>query len=186
MKRQDSSRPALQCRSVLLFVGIISCFGCDGQTQRSVGRPLVSASPLMSVNRAGFDRVIAENAGKVVLVDYWASWCPPCQYAFPHTVALFTENRERGLQVVSVSLDSAADAPKAQQFLDSVGASFVNLICTEENAIASFDIPDARPYYTLYDRQGRLRYRFSPMFTDGVRGETPASIDRRVQELLAE
>ena len=120
------------------------------------------------------------------LVNFWASWCPPCQYAFPHTVALFTENRERGLQVVSVSLDSAADAPKAQQFLDSVGASFVNLLCTEENAIASFDIPDAIPYYTLYDRQGRLRYRFSPMFTDGVRGETPASIDRRVQELLAE
>ena len=83
-------------------------------------------------------------------------------------------------------LDSAADARKAQQFLDSVGASFVNLICTEENAIASFDIPDAIPYYTLYDRQGQLRYLFSPMFTDGVRGETPASIDRRVQELLAE
>ena len=66
----------------------------------------------MSVDRTGFDRVIAENAGKVVLVDYWASWCPPCQYAFPHTVALYVENRERGLQVVSVSLDSAADARK--------------------------------------------------------------------------
>ena len=194
MNRQVSSQQSigthLQWHRVLsivwLGVWLGMCFGCDGGSQRPAARPLVSASPLVAVDRAGFDLVIAENEGKVVLVDFWASWCPPCQYAFPHTVALYTENRERGLQVVSVSLDSAADAQKAQQFLDSVGASFENLICTEENAIASFDIPDAIPYYTLYDRQGRLRYRFSPMFTDGVRGETPASIDRRVEELLAE
>ena len=194
MNRQVSSQQSigthLQWHRVLsivwLGVWLGMCFGCDGGSQRPAARPLVSASPLVAVDRAGFDLVIAENEGKVVLVDFWASWCPPCQYAFPHTVALYTENRERGLQVVSLSLDSAADASKAQQFLDSVGASFENLICTEEDAIASFDIPDAIPYYTLYDRQGRLRYRFSPMFTDGVRGETPASIDRRVEELLAE
>ena len=184
--RQGSSAAVRPWHLTLFVLGLGVCFGCDGGSQRSNAPPLVSASPLMSVDRVGFDRVIAENAGKVVLVDYWASWCPPCQYAFPHTVALYVENREKGLQVVSVSLDSAADARKAQQFLDSVGASFVNLICTEENAIASFDIPDAIPYYTLYDRQGQLRYRFSPMFTDGARGETPASIDRRAQELLAE
>lgn len=187
---QERSRTHLPWHRVLfiasLGVWLGMCFGCDGVSQRPAARPLVGATPLVEVDRAGFDRVIAENGGKVVLVDFWASWCPPCQYAFPHTVALYVENRERGLQVVSVSLDSAADASKAQQFLDSVDASFENLICTEEDAIASFDIPDAIPYYTLYDRQGRLRYRFSPLFTDGVRGETPASIDRRVEELLAE
>ncbi len=169
--------------SPILLLGIA---GCDRAAQHSPTRSLEAASPLIAVNRAGFDQVIADNAGKVVLVDFWASWCPPCQYAFPHTVALYNENREKGLQVVSVSLDQAADLQKAQQFLNSVGASFENLICTEENAIESFDIPDAIPFYSLYDRQGKLRYRFSPLFTDGVQGETPASIDRRVQELLAE
>jgi thiol-disulfide isomerase/thioredoxin len=159
---------------------------CNYVPQQSPSQAVNSASPIVSVDRGGFDQVIAQNVGKVVLVDFWASWCPPCQHAFPHTVQLYQQFRDKGLEVVSVSLDSATDLQKAQQFLNSVGATFENLICTQDNAIESFEIPDAIPFYTLYDRQGRLRYRFSPLFTDGIQGETPTSIDQRVRELLAE
>jgi thiol-disulfide isomerase/thioredoxin len=172
------------CR--VLFCVVLLFSACDYVPQQSPSLAVNSASPLVSVDRGGFDQVIARKAGKVVLVDFWASWCPPCQHAFPHTVQLYQQLQDKGLTVVSVSLDSAADQEKAQYFLDSVGATFENLICTQDNAIEIFEIPDAIPYYTLYDRQGRLRYRFSPLFTDGSQGETPASIDQRVQELLAE
>jgi len=175
-------------RIALHFFCLFALFtGCEyvPQTSQSTGTP----TPLIPVDRAGFDQVIASHAGKVVLVDFWASWCPPCQHAFPHTVALYGQHRNQGLEVVSVSLDAAIDANKAQRFLQSVGANFNNLISIWGNSLKSyreFEIPDAIPFYTLYDRQGRLRYRFSPLFTDGAQGETPATIELRVRELLAE
>lgn len=170
----------------VLFCVVLLFSACNYVPQQSPSQAVNSASPLVSVDRGGFDQVIAQNTGKVVLVDFWASWCPPCQHAFPHTVQLYQQFRDKGLAVVSVSLDSAADQDQAQYFLGSVGATFENLICTQDNAIESFEIPDAIPFYTLYDRQGRLRYRFSPLFTEGDQGETPAAIDQRVRELLAE
>ena len=50
--------------------------------------------------------------GKVVLVDFWASWCPPCIIAIPHLGQLQKKYGGRGFQVVGVSMDDAADTTK--------------------------------------------------------------------------
>ncbi len=172
----------ITARLLLLLSGLL--IGCDYVPSSTP--PTGPVSGLKPVDRAGFDQVIASHAGKVILVDFWASWCPPCQRAFPHTVDLYAQHRQQGFEVVSVSLDAAIDESKAQRFLQTVGADFDNLISIWGNSLKSyskFEIPNAIPFYTLYDRQGRLRYRFSP----GQQGnENPASIDQRVRELLAE
>ena len=176
----------ITARLLLLLSGLL--IGCDYVPSSTP--PTGPVSGLTPVDRAGFDQVIASHAGKVILVDFWASWCPPCQRAFPHTVDLYAQHRQQGFEVVSVSLDAAIDESKAQRFLQTVGADFDNLISIWGNSLKSyseFEIPDAIPFYTLYDRQGRLRYRFSPLFPPGQQGnENPTSIDQRVLELLAE
>ena len=175
----------ITARLLLLLSGLL--IGCDYGPRSTA--PTAAVNGLKPVDRAGFDAVIASHAGKVILVDFWASWCPPCQRAFPHTVDLYGQHRQQGFEVVSVSLDAAMDESKAQRFLQTVGADFDNLISIWGNSLKSyseFEIPDAIPFYTLYDRQGRLRYRFSPLFPPGQQGnENPASIDKRVRELLA-
>jgi len=50
--------------------------------------------------------------GKIVLIDFWASWCPPCILAIPHFGQLQTKYSGRGLQVVGVSMDDSADTTK--------------------------------------------------------------------------
>lgn len=50
--------------------------------------------------------LVAQNRGKVVVVNFWATWCPPCVVEFPDLVALEREHRDRGLVVLSVSADS--------------------------------------------------------------------------------
>ena len=49
--------------------------------------------------------VVAENKGRVVLLNFWATWCPPCKVEFPDLVSLQKAYRDRGLVVISVSAD---------------------------------------------------------------------------------
>jgi thiol-disulfide isomerase/thioredoxin len=50
--------------------------------------------------------------GKIVLVDFWASWCPPCIVEIPHLSQLQRQYRERGFRVVGVSMDDSANTTK--------------------------------------------------------------------------
>ncbi len=56
--------------------------------------------------------------GKVILLDFWATWCPPCKAEIPNFVELQDQYGERGLQVVGVSVDDPADKlpPFAEEF----------------------------------------------------------------------
>ena len=67
-------------------------------------------------------QVLKELRGKVVLVDFWASWCVPCRRSFPWMNALLQQNAARGLAVVAVNVDQ--DRALAETFLRDVPARF--------------------------------------------------------------
>ena len=124
---------------------------------------------------------IAEHRGKVVLVDFWATWCPPCRKAFPHTVELAHQHADQGLRVITVSLDNKDQRPQAANFTaDHIGPAehFVSQHGTGTRSFNEFEIDAGMiPYFKLYDRSGRLRYTF-----EGASSE----IDQRIEELLQE
>src|ERR1700730_240336 len=55
---------------------------------------------------------LSELKGKVVLIDFWASWCGPCRHNNPHLVKLYNKYHNRGLEIFGVSLDEDADSWK--------------------------------------------------------------------------
>jgi thiol-disulfide isomerase/thioredoxin len=149
-----------------------------------------TAIELTPVGRAGLDAVVERHRGQVVLVDYWATWCLPCLEQLPHSIELAAKERDRGLAVVTLSLDERADAEQVRAMLAQVGAGGATNLISElgggPQAAQAFEITGgAIPHYKLYDRTGQLRRTFA---LDPAASEqfTPADIDAAVAELLAE
>ncbi len=129
--------------------------------------------------------VISGHAGKVVLVDFWATWCLACIELFPHTVALHDRFGPRGLAVISVSFDSPDSQSPVLGFLQTHGATFDNFISRYGPSVESaerFGLPGSLPQLRLFDREGNLAYSF-PEPQSAVNIE---AVDQAVERLLGD
>jgi len=98
---------------------------------------------------------LQELKGKVVYVDFWASWCPPCIKSFPFLNELENQLKEQGLQVIGVNLDEkVADA---QAFLASHPVDFSIVADPSKQCAKSFEVM-AMPTSYLIDRKGNIRH----------------------------
>ena len=147
--------------SVALALSVISSFG--NVVLPSVEAQAAKGIRVRVVDKAGYDKVIAANKGKVVIVDCWATWCVPCRKAFPKTVELNKAYADKGLVVISLSFDDLAKGqapPGVVKFLTESNATFENLISSLDIAgegSDAFSIPDgALPHFKIYGRDGKL------------------------------
>ena len=90
--------------------------------------------------------------GKVVLVNFWATWCMPCQKEMPEMEKLYREFGDKGLVVLAISTEERTVVAK---FIADKGYSFPVLLDPGGKASAAFDV-DGVPKSFLFDRQGRL------------------------------
>lgn len=97
---------------------------------------------------------LADWRGKVVIVDFWASWCGPCRDALPFYDTLYAEHREAGLDVVAVSVDEARAL--AERFLDSVPVSYT-VVWDRSHQLASRYALKTMPTTFVLDRTGTVR-----------------------------
>ena len=119
------------------------------------------------VDKAGYDKIIAANKGKVVVVDCWATWCVPCRKAFPETVKLSKAYTDKGVVVVSLSFDEPVKGQvpdKVKEFLVKQDAQFENLVSSldiSDTGADAFDIAEgALPHFKIYGRDGKLFLKF--------------------------
>lgn len=122
---------------------------------------LAAQQPLAPVDESGYRRLIAGGKGRVVLVDFWATWCDPCRAEMPQLVGLAARYRARGLDFVTVSCDEPEQEGGAAVFLEKNGVPvprYIKRAGNDEEFIDSIDPhwSGALPALFLYDRQGRL------------------------------
>ena len=94
--------------------------------------------------------------GKVVVVDFWATWCGPCVHEIPGYVAMQKKYAERGLVIVGLSVDRKGEA--VAPFAERTGINYPLALATPE-VIAAFGELEAIPTTFLIDREGRIRHK---------------------------
>jgi peroxiredoxin len=101
---------------------------------------------------------LSDFKGKVVIVDFWATWCGPCRVEIPDFVRLQSKYRDKGLAIVGLSLD--ADGEKAvKPFVEEHDINYTMLIANDETA-KSFGGILGIPTTFVIDRQGRIVQKF--------------------------
>jgi thiol-disulfide isomerase/thioredoxin len=122
---------------------------------------------------------LPETAGKIVLVDFWASWCAPCKASFPVLTKLQTTYGPKGFVIIGVGVD---DKPEAyQEFASKMKVGFSIAHDVDKQAAAAFQ-PESMPSSYLIDRKGVIRNVHT-----GFKGpKTEAEYVKEIDALLAE
>lgn len=121
---------------------------------------------------------LQQYAGKVVLLDFWASWCSPCLKSFPWMNDLQQKHGSDGFVVVAINVDQ--DRKLADAFLAKRPAQF-RVEYDSAGAIArKFDV-QAMPTSFLIDRQGKVRFRH-----EGFKEKSRDTREKQLEQLLKE
>lgn len=94
--------------------------------------------------------------GKVILVDFWASWCGPCVRSIPGLIDIYKKYKDKGFEIVGISLDSKKeDWAKAVKNLNITWPQFSNLKGWKEDCAVTYGV-DAIPHTVLIDKDGKI------------------------------
>lgn len=110
--------------------------------------------PFPRLDAFGLEGSLPDTSGKVVLVDFWASWCAPCRASFPSYSTLQKELAAQGFVLVAVSVDKQAGA--YGDFLKKYAPGFATVRDATQRLAAEVKVPGMPTSY-LIDRHGVLR-----------------------------
>ena len=119
---------------------------------------------------------LSQLRGKVVLVDFWASWCEPCKQELPVLNRLQREYADDGLVIVGVNIDN--DEANMQRFLRRTPVAF-RVVHDGDHQVADRYSPPRMPSSFLIDQRGVVRY-----VHEGFRASDARTIENKIKELL--
>jgi cytochrome c biogenesis protein CcmG, thiol:disulfide interchange protein DsbE len=116
-----------------------------------------AAPPLIATALDGQTFDLAKLRGKVVLVNFWATWCAPCRKEMPILDAFYRRYREQGLELIGISVDFARDSAKMRK---AAGAVSYPTVMANDIPVNGFGPPDGVPVTYVVDTEGVVRDKF--------------------------
>lgn len=101
---------------------------------------------------------LSDYKGKVVLVNFWATWCGPCKVEMPHLDKMDAEFESQGFEVLSISTDDARAASQVKPFIKKNGYQFTVLLDKTTSVVSKYNPAKTLPYTAIVDREGRIAH----------------------------
>lgn len=178
--------------SLAVLFALAVAAGCSAPSDPASDAPPPAAAVPVAVSEARYDGLVAaleDRKGKVVLMDFWATWCGPCVKKFPHLIATHKKYADKGLVCMSVSLDphgrnEVYEKADVLAFLKKHDATFPNFVlmgraADDAKIVQRFGLNGSIPFLALFNKSGERVW-------DSEQSDlSDAELDQRVEAELA-
>jgi thiol-disulfide isomerase/thioredoxin len=128
----------------------------------------------------GQEITLSQLKGKVILLDFWATWCAPCRESIPHLVQLQKTYREKGLEVIGMNMDKG-DMDTVRRFVKSMDIPYLITVSTDEIS-RNYGVTGL-PTTILIDKAGKIRQKFLGFSSEISKEMTAALADLTTEKL---
>lgn len=197
-----SSKRGRGTLGVVLLGSLLSAAGCGGNATPRAAEPgtaqrgaasgdegssassaaVASHPPDFELDSLSGESVrLSELVGsKVILLDFWATYCDPCLAAMPHLQEVYTKHRDQGLVILGISIDGPESIANVRSTVAKLGVEFPILLDEESRVVALYNPRTSAPYSVLIGRDGRVLAQ-QEGFTTG----NAAVMERAIADALA-
>jgi cytochrome c biogenesis protein CcmG/thiol:disulfide interchange protein DsbE len=165
-------------KCIVLILGLIALVGFHTGCQREVEAG-PKAPDFSLLDLSGQMKTLSDYRGKVVILDFWATWCPPCRMTIPELVRLQERYRDKGLVVLGISLDDPEQFSDQHllAFKEKFEINYTILRFTPRVLQEYFAIErPAIPTMFVIDRKGKIR--------DRLVGYQPGALEKSLDGLF--
>lgn len=149
------------CLSGALAVAIaVACLTSCNSIERSGLTPGDNAPPFELTSLTEGAQKLSDFRGKVVVLNFWATWCQPCVSELPSLQRLYTDYKSKGLEIVAIGIDD--EPSNLEEFRRSYGLSFPILIDRDGSVKSKYKLTGVPETFFL-DRDGKITMLVSPL-----------------------
>ncbi len=143
-------------RALFLSLTLAACATSPATKSSSTAGPSGQATDFSLEDLDGHEVRLSDFAGKVVLLDFWATWCTPCQAELPYLEKIYEKHKAQGFVLLGISMDGPETIATVPTIVRQYDLSFPVLLDKETEVVGIYNPMRTAPFQVLIDRHGRI------------------------------